>query len=79
MFADVAVMYLNYVNALKGNLQLKVTEKPATIVHYKKATKWHKIGDVKEIIYHKHWTLFTKLLKTLTITDDTLLFKPELK
>lgn len=50
MFADVAVMYLNYVNALKGNLQLKVTEKPATIVRYKKSTKWHKVGDLKDVI-----------------------------
>lgn len=79
MFADVAVMYLNYVNALKGNLQLKVTEKPITIVHYKKSTKQHKAGDVKEVIQHKHWTPFTKLLKAIALANDKSFFKAELK
>ena len=79
MFADVAVMYMNYVNILKCNLQLKATEKPTTFTYYKKSTKWHKAGDVKEILQHKHWTSFTKLLKVLVFVNDQSLLKDELK
>ncbi len=50
MFMDVVVMYMNYFNVLKANLSLKVVEKPTTYTYYKKTTKWHKTGDVKEAI-----------------------------
>lgn len=76
MFADVAVMYMNYFNKLKSNLSLKTTYKPATATHYKKATYKHKAGDIKEVIYNKHWTSFGKLVKALVFYDEKRLLLP---
>ena len=79
MFADVLVMYMNYATSLKANLSLRVTEKPSSISYYKKSSKWHRVGDVKEIVQHKHWTTFTKLLKALVFVDDAKFLNAELK
>ena len=79
MFADVVIAYMNYIEKLKSNLQLKVIYKPATISYYKKSIKWHKVGDVKEIEYNKRWTSFTKLLKALVFIDNVECLKPEIK
>lgn len=80
MFSDVAVMYMNTFDALKNSLQLKVIEKPSTTSYYRKTTKYHRCGDIKEVVYHRHWTPFTRLLKALVfISDENALLKPELK
>lgn len=79
MFMDVAVIYMNYVCKLKANLQLKVVEKPATCIRYKKVNGRHRVGDLKEIIYHRHWTPFTKLLKALAFVDDPSSLNAELR
>lgn len=79
MFMDVAMMYMNYFSKLKMNLALKVVEKPTTYIYYKKSTRWHKAGDVKEVIQHKHWTPFTKLLKALVFNDDVSRLNDSLK
>lgn len=80
IFADVVIMYMNMFNALKNSLQLKVIEKPSTTSYYKKTTKYHRRGSVKEVSYHKHWTPFTQLLKALVfVVDESALMKPELK
>ena len=70
MFADVAVMYMNYFDKLKSNLSLKTTYKPATVTHYKKATFKHKAGDIKEVTYNKHWTTFGKFIKALVFCNE---------
>ena len=80
MFADVVVVYMNMFDALKNSLQLKVIEKPSTTSYYKKTSKYHRCGGIKEVVYHKHWTPFTRLLKALVfISDEHNSLKPELK
>lgn len=79
MFMDVALMYMNYFGTLKANLSLRVVEKSTTYIYCKKSTMLHKVGDVKEVIQHKHWTPFTKLLKALVFIDDTGCLKDNLK
>ena len=76
MFADVVVMYMNYFDKLKNNVSLKTTYKPATVTHYKKATLKHKAGDIKEVIYNKHWTPFGKLIKALVFCNEDNLSLP---
>ena len=70
MFMDIVVMYMNYVCKLKANLQLKVVEKPATRICYKNTNGTHKAGNLKEVVYHRRWTPFTRLLKALVFIDD---------
>lgn len=77
MFADCTVMYMNFFDALKSNLSLKTVYKPATIAYYKKTTSIHKAGDIKEIIYNKHWTSLSRLVKALVFFDEKRLDLPE--
>lgn len=80
MFADVAVMYMNYFGKLKSNLSLKTTYKPAIATYYKKATFKHKVGDIKNVTYNKHWTPLGKLVKALVFcNEDNLALSDELQ
>ena len=80
MFADCVVMYMNYFDKLKSNLSLKTTYKSPIVSYYKKSTFKHKAGDIKEIIYNRHWTSFGKLIKALVFCNqDNLNLQNELK